>query len=280
MAETTIPVGAPASPACPVCAGPVRPYRQFCSSACQWQSMRTKPTLVCKGCGTSFLKRSRGARDAQAYCSRSCSDANQPKKWANRKEKRKAEKAAARKRKRLASGIDTPVLCARCSVSFIRKSIKQRFCSTKCRDEAPPNQLRACRQCGEMFTPDHGSRAYCSEACDKVRIRVSRPKGGRKDRHRARRHGVRYEPINRAKLYERDGWRCQVCGCATPKSARGTFRPNAPELDHRVPLCRGGDHTWDNVQTACRRCNAAKGGVHVVGQLSLFPRPGGGASKI
>lgn len=277
MAETTILGGGSPPPACLVCAGPVRLNRQFCSQACQWQSMRTRPTLVCKGCGSKFLKRRRG-NDAQAYCSRPCADRSR-RKWSSRQDRRRAEKSAKRDRRRQASGAGVTVPCARCSVSFVRKKKHQRFCSIECRLPKVRRPV-ACRQCGKEFIPDHGHGRYCSVSCDRARKRKSRPKGGRKDRDRARRYGVRYEPINRAKLYERDGWRCQVCGCRTPKALRGKLAPNAPELDHRVPLCRGGNHTWDNVQTACRRCNAAKGGVRVVGQMALFPHPGGGTVKI
>ena len=31
-----------------------------------------------------------------------------------------------------------------------------------------------------------------------------------------------------------------------------------PTIDHRVPISLGGDHTWENVALACRRCNREK----------------------
>jgi 5-methylcytosine-specific restriction endonuclease McrA len=30
-------------------------------------------------------------------------------------------------------------------------------------------------------------------------------------------------------------------------------------LDHMIPSSRGGAHTWTNLVTACKRCNAKKG---------------------
>lgn len=44
------------------------------------------------------------------------------------------------------------------------------------------------------------------------------------------------------------GRRCATCG-ATEQL----------ELDHRIPLSRGGDNHWRNLQWLCRRCNRRKG---------------------
>jgi 5-methylcytosine-specific restriction endonuclease McrA len=87
---------------------------------------------------------------------------------------------------------------------------------------------------------------------------------------------VEYQYINRTKVFERDGWRCQMCGKATPKYRKGTRYPNAPELDHRTPLALGGPHTYANTQCACRACNAAKGATASIGQLPLIEAWGGG----
>ena len=45
----------------------------------------------------------------------------------------------------------------------------------------------------------------------------------------------------------RDGWRCRSCG-----------RPGALEVDHRVPLRRGGTDHPDNLQALCRSCHIEK----------------------
>jgi 5-methylcytosine-specific restriction endonuclease McrA len=49
---------------------------------------------------------------------------------------------------------------------------------------------------------------------------------------------------------------------------RGTHADRAPELDHILPLAAGGDHTFDNVACACRKCNQAKGALPL-GQIRL-----------
>ena len=51
---------------------------------------------------------------------------------------------------------------------------------------------------------------------------------------------------------------------------RGTRYSNAPELDHRVPISKGGTHLYTNVQCACRDCNGKKSNRSTVGQLPMF----------
>jgi 5-methylcytosine-specific restriction endonuclease McrA len=53
-------------------------------------------------------------------------------------------------------------------------------------------------------------------------------------------------PLTRKAVFARDGGRCVYCGAA------------ATSLDHVVPKSRGGPHSWDNVVSACGRCNHAK----------------------
>ena len=47
----------------------------------------------------------------------------------------------------------------------------------------------------------------------------------------------------------RDGHSCQYCG----------YVGNDLTLDHVVPRSRGGGDTWENLVTACVRCNVQKG---------------------
>jgi 5-methylcytosine-specific restriction endonuclease McrA len=81
------------------------------------------------------------------------------------------------------------------------------------------------------------------------------------DQHRlrARAYGVAYEGVKPAKIFIRDNWHCQVCGCETPSSLRGTRDDRAPELGHKRPISKGGPHTYENIQCECRACNNSKG---------------------
>lgn len=53
-------------------------------------------------------------------------------------------------------------------------------------------------------------------------------------------------PLTRRALLARDAGTCAYCGQA------------ATTIDHIVPRSRGGAHTWDNVVSACARCNQVK----------------------
>jgi 5-methylcytosine-specific restriction endonuclease McrA len=53
-------------------------------------------------------------------------------------------------------------------------------------------------------------------------------------------------PLNRRLVFARDSNQCQYCG------------RSADSIDHIVPRSRGGEHSWDNVVAACRRCNIIK----------------------
>jgi 5-methylcytosine-specific restriction endonuclease McrA len=69
--------------------------------------------------------------------------------------------------------------------------------------------------------------------------------------------------VVRRVLFCRDSWRCCYCG-----------RDGGPRdltVDHVKPLSRGGKHVWDNVVTACRRCNHRKGN-RLPYEAGMYPR--------
>jgi 5-methylcytosine-specific restriction endonuclease McrA len=59
-------------------------------------------------------------------------------------------------------------------------------------------------------------------------------------------------PLNNPALFRRDSHLCLYCG--------ETFRPCDLSRDHVTPVIQGGLDTWNNVVTACRRCNNHKAG--------------------
>lgn len=77
-------------------------------------------------------------------------------------------------------------------------------------------------------------------------------------RKRARKYGGRYVRFKLADVLARDGWSCRACGIPTPMELRGAHVHNSPELDHVIPLSRGGDHAPGNAQCLCRSCNLLK----------------------
>ncbi len=54
--------------------------------------------------------------------------------------------------------------------------------------------------------------------------------------------------LSRQNLFKRDGNSCQYCGSTKDLT-----------LDHVLPKSKGGQSTWTNLTTACKRCNSIKG---------------------
>jgi 5-methylcytosine-specific restriction endonuclease McrA len=60
---------------------------------------------------------------------------------------------------------------------------------------------------------------------------------------------VKKVELSRKNLMRRDAHRCQYCGSTKPPLT----------LDHIQPRSRGGGDSWENLVTACIRCNTKKG---------------------
>lgn len=76
-------------------------------------------------------------------------------------------------------------------------------------------------------------------------------------RRRARKLAAFVEDFDRAAVFERDGWVCQLCGGVVDPNVRWPD-PLSASVDHIVPLSRGGAHGLDNVQLAHMGCNSRK----------------------
>lgn len=243
---------------CEQCGSIFRPGRRgspsrFCSELCRWKFERPaalariherkrlenhdwiprtgRMTYVCLGCGREFETSVIGRR--RKYCSPKC-------RW----------EAIRRSLGRL------PRI----------KWLEERRASSpwfECQNPKCKRLFQAIGRSGSM------GRVYCSRECYfehrqefRGAWRPSRPLELRRDQsaRRAKAAGVPIEVGFQAiDICKRDGWRCQKCGCDTPQELRGTNEPNAPEVDHIVPLAKGGPHTKENLQNLCRTCNQAKG---------------------
>lgn len=244
-----------------------KPNATYCSVVCRnkasWiRNCAAKTTHICAVCSAPYRARS---SDRTPTCGRSCS-----KRYPSLFKPPAAPPAPF-------SSVHFKA-CPECKRSFVARSSCTKLCSDRCRNDQMLRRLREkyvgaqeraadCGYCGDSFRTTLTRSKYCSNRCS----RRSKPKS---DRKRARLAGVAYEPIDRGIVFVRDGWRCQICGCRTPAKLRGTMHDKAPTLDHRVPVSRGGAHTYENVQCACRRCNSLKSDRVVIGQLPLFARPG------
>ena len=117
---------------------------------------------------------------------------------------------------------------------------------------------RECAQCGKPFyCLDTETKQTCSSECS------------RKYKNRKRDHRIPKEQyvdhITLERLYRRDNGKCYICGCDCDFddykiSRRGNKYPGdkRPEIEHVIPISRGGLHSWGNVRLACHRCNHKK----------------------
>lgn len=166
--------------------------------------------------------------------------------------------------------------CGSCGSVF---SHRGSYCSDACTPSRQPMLVAECKGCGQEFnrTTVGASRFFCSPHCvdsaKKAAARRSRKspsaianKKLRKALARGAKGGEKVDPLL---VFERDGYRCGICGGRTLKAKRGTHHPRAPELDHIVALANGGEHTYRNTQCACRACNGLKGAKDY-GQIPLF----------
>jgi len=56
--------------------------------------------------------------------------------------------------------------------------------------------------------------------------------------------------LSRENIYLRDNYTCQYCAIR--------FAPKQLTFDHVVPVSKGGQKSWENIVTACQKCNHKK----------------------
>ena len=116
-----------------------------------------------------------------------------------------------------------------------------------------------CKWCGNYFTVNnrHNLKVCCSSLCSKKY--QNHKKQVKKDyRFNLAKKNGKYEDITLAKLYKRDNGKCYICGKHLILNDKYN-RPDAPTIEHVVPISKGGTNTWSNVKLACRECNVKKG---------------------
>jgi predicted nucleic acid-binding Zn ribbon protein len=226
-------------PSCQQCGTAIEPPKvKWCSVRCRRRS--ECPERHCQGCGARL------SLEQRKWCSRRCKDHQAA-------DIRFATRAAK--------------LCTYCGEPLPTRS-RRKFCSRLCfsrqwnadhRRYIDHNADRLCRWCRERLPPfpDGGMgppRVFCDAECRKAWAG-----GASKRLTKAKQRGsVGGVLVDHIAVFERAGWRCQDCGCDTPRELMGKNQWTSPELDHVLSCWRGGPHVEANVQLLCRRCNLAK----------------------
>lgn len=244
--------------------------KKWCSTRCKEGTTMTreeyrqsvkdgaKGWFFCECCGKESFRRQSGTNKQQNYENRFCSMACRSAKSACVSReidgiKRISGKQSAQARKRNAS-----------LASLARVLEKVR----RIKDRAFSPCVVCGNDCGGGKTKP---RLVCSKSCLRKTEKYQASRRKSESKRRAVERGCREaRAIDPIKVFDRDGWKCQICLQPTPRKLRGTYKHNAPELDHIVPIAKGGAHVWSNLQCACRSCNAAKSDKSTAGQMGLF----------
>jgi 5-methylcytosine-specific restriction endonuclease McrA len=155
--------------------------------------------------------------------------------------------------------------------------LNKRFCSDSCctRHSRQSKIVKNCAHCNVEFDPrafgKSSNRITCSDVCSNLYIneqnkklrlksieRYSLRERAAEYKRKSLKRAVAYEEIDRLKVFERDGFICQLCNEPIDRNARWPNKLFAT-LDHIKPLSKGGSHTYSNVQTAHLKCNCIKG---------------------
>lgn len=105
---------------------------------------------------------------------------------------------------------------------------------------------RKWREANREYVKALNRRAYVADK--EQRILDSIPIAARR---RARKLAAFVEDVDRSVVFERDKGICGICGLPVD--------PTDWHLDHVQPLCKGGEHSYANVQVSHPACNMRKG---------------------
>ena len=221
------------------------------------------PDDYCIQCG-SLITRERCGKDSRKYCGKPCYFAAIREGKQQFKGRVRDEWAALvdwvygwdaeRPRARKARRRKARPKCQQCGRDCNERS--KRFCSRSC--NRTWRGKRKCR-CGNVVLD---ASAYSRPSCDECRRQSKRIQKRMYGSYRKRclAYGGFYnkEVLPKA-VFERDKWKCHVCGKKTHKIYQYDDPRSATVDHHPIPLSKGGDHDWHNVRCACSMCNALKG---------------------
>tara|TARA_R110000803_G_scaffold209449_1_gene279075 strand:- start:7 stop:411 length:405 start_codon:yes stop_codon:yes gene_type:complete len=115
-----------------------------------------------------------------------------------------------------------------------------------------------CQKPRDMSTRKTRSGKRCDD-CEYQLKRERKAASGKVRRARKYHNGRIDKDITLKKLSNRDGGACYLCGLLVDWSDDPWSGGKYPNIEHVVPLSKGGTHTWDNVKLACSQCNTDKG---------------------
>jgi endogenous inhibitor of DNA gyrase (YacG/DUF329 family) len=155
--------------------------------------------------------------------------------------------------------------CEWCGKAYEPKRYRQKFCSYVCGYTAQnqkkriqigskPRRVEECQRCGKEMTHKKSHALYCSKTCKSM------------DHTFIHRGGTRIKGARRQQIIQRDGSACYMCGV--------NLKMSRIELDHLIPVSKGGTSDDYNVAAACLQCNRKRGNKITFAQLKKLAELG------
>lgn len=231
-------------------APPVYDYSELGRRASRARWLKVARAESCMFCGGELPP-----DGLSSYCSTRCRSRAS---YARRKDRISAERKSKRE--------EAVRVCPQCQERFTpSRTLAQKFCSKRC--SANFHRDSSGKQCSfDDCDRPLRARGMCAmhwRRWARSTGRERNPEWNERRRanyqkRRALKSAVPAADIVPDEIFERDGWRCGLCGGMIDRSARWPA-PESASLDHMVPLSIGGHHVPDNVQAAHLSCNVRKG---------------------
>lgn len=124
--------------------------------------------------------------------------------------------------------------------------------------------IKKCKICGEEYKTKKTHQVCCSKEC---KYELDHGYENWRLRRKTEKERTVESPLGKItliKLIQRDDNTCYLCGGKCDAfdvlyvKGKAFTGKNYPSVEHVVPLCKGGMHSWDNVKLAHRGCNTRK----------------------
>jgi hypothetical protein len=157
-----------------------------------------------------------------------------------------------------------------CTVCYKKRDARNRHYTFALDNNGINNNIDCeCRgKCGAIIPAAYGVKSvWCVPCKDEADTKQRRMKHASERRRRrgGRVHGVAYDPYA---VFKRDKWRCYLCNTKTQK--KDIYANDAAEIDHVIPLSKGGKDIPSNVKCCCRACNIDKSDKVIAVTGNLF----------
>ena len=145
--------------------------------------------------------------------------------------------------------------CLQCGQSYEPTTQWQKTCSYACGYKYQNNKRKRdvtnngfCLRCNANLEHKKSHAIYCSKTCKSMDHTF---------KHRAKTRSC--GTARRREIYERDAKQCYMC--------RVDLQLNEIELDHLIPVSKGGDSSPNNLAVSCMFCNRSRGATIGIKQI-------------